>query len=63
MLWFQDICCVTIYLMDDYTRLLNKMFEDPEFKKEWDKLEPEYQAIRKQITEGLCAPLQECAEK
>lgn len=49
--------------MDDYTRLLNKMLEDPEFNKEWDNLEPEYQALRKQITEGLCAPLQECAEK
>lgn len=35
--------------MDDYTRLLNKMLEDPEFKKEWDVLEPEFQEIRGKI--------------
>lgn len=35
--------------MDDYTRLLNKVMEDPEFRKEWDALEPEFQEIKRKI--------------
>ena len=32
--------------MDDFTRLLNESLKNPEFKKEWDALEPEYQVMR-----------------
>lgn len=31
--------------MDDFTRYLNKKLENPEFKKEWDSLETEYQIM------------------
>ena len=32
--------------MDDFTRLLNESLKNPEFKKEWEALEPEYQVMR-----------------
>lgn len=32
--------------MDDFTRLLNESLKDPEFKKEWEALDPEYQVMR-----------------
>ena len=32
--------------MDDFTRLLNESLKNPEFKKEWDALDPEYQVMR-----------------
>ncbi|MBQ9070818.1 MAG: helix-turn-helix transcriptional regulator [Clostridia bacterium] len=30
----------------NFRETLNKQFENPEFKKEWDALEPEYQIIK-----------------
>jgi len=35
--------------MDDLDRLLNKKLKDPEFKKEWDKLELRYAVIKQLI--------------
>ncbi|HIP26521.1 MAG TPA: XRE family transcriptional regulator [Flavobacteriaceae bacterium] len=35
--------------MDDLDRLLNKKLKEPEFKKEWDKLELRYAVIRQLI--------------
>ncbi len=35
--------------MDDLDRLLNKKLKEPEFKKEWDKLELRYGVIRQLI--------------
>ncbi len=35
--------------MDDFTRYLNKKLEDPEFKKEWDALETEYQIMHEMM--------------
>lgn len=35
--------------MSDYRKYLNKKLKDPEFKKEWDELEPEYNLIRAMI--------------
>ena len=35
--------------MDDFTRYLNKKLEDPEFKKEWDTLETEYQIMHEMM--------------
>ena len=35
--------------MDDLDRLLNKKLKEPEFKKEWDKLELRYVVIRQLI--------------
>ena len=35
--------------MDDLDRLLNKKLNEPEFKKEWDKLELRYAVIRQLI--------------
>ena len=32
--------------MDDLDRLLSKKLKEPEFKKEWDKLELKYTVIR-----------------
>ncbi|MCR5596606.1 MAG: helix-turn-helix transcriptional regulator [Lachnospiraceae bacterium] len=32
-----------------YREFLNEKLEDPEFKKEWDELEPEYQLIKAMI--------------
>lgn len=36
--------------MDDLTRLLNEELKDPEFRKEWEALEPEYQVVKAMIT-------------
>ena len=35
--------------MSDYRKYLNKKLKNPEFKKEWDELEPEYNLIRAMI--------------
>ena len=35
--------------MDDFKKFLTSQLENPEFKKEWDKLEPEYQIMRAMI--------------
>ena len=35
--------------MDDLDRLLNRELQDPEFKKEWDKLELRYAVIKQLI--------------
>ena len=35
--------------MDDFTRYLNKKLEDPEFKKEWDAHETEYQIMHEMM--------------
>jgi len=35
--------------MDDFTRYLNKQLEDPEFKKEWDALQPECDMVKAMI--------------
>ena len=32
--------------MSDFRKYLNKKLEDPEFRKEWTELEPEYNLIR-----------------
>jgi transcriptional regulator with XRE-family HTH domain len=35
--------------MSDFSKYLNEQLKDPEFKAEWDALEPEYQIIRAMI--------------
>ena len=35
--------------MSDFRKYLNKKLKDPAFKKEWDKLDPEYNLIRSMI--------------
>lgn len=35
--------------MKNFRELLNTKLENPEFKKEWDALEPEYDAIREML--------------
>ena len=35
--------------MDDFTRYLNKKLENPEFRKEWDSLETEYQIMHEMM--------------
>ncbi len=35
--------------MSDFRKYLDEQFKDPEFKSEWDELEPEYQVIRAMI--------------
>ena len=35
--------------MDDFTRYLNRKLDDPEFKKEWDALETEYQIMHEMM--------------
>ncbi len=35
--------------MSDFREYLNKQLEDPEFKKEWNDLEPEFNAIQAMI--------------
>lgn len=35
--------------MDDFTRYLNRKLENPEFRKEWDSLETEYQIMREMM--------------
>lgn len=32
-----------------FDELLERRLQDPDFKKEWDKIQPEMNAIRKQI--------------
>ena len=32
--------------MDDFTKLLNENLQNPEFREEWESLEPEYQVMR-----------------
>ena len=32
--------------MDDFRKFLNKQLEDPDFRKEWDEMEPEYQIMK-----------------
>ena len=39
--------------MDDFTRLLNESLKDPEFRKEWDALEGEYQVMKAMIDASL----------
>jgi len=35
--------------MSDFRKYLNKKLKNPAFKKEWDKLDPEYNLIRSMI--------------
>ena len=35
--------------MDDFRKFLNKQLEDPDFRKEWDDMEPEYQIMKAMI--------------
>ncbi len=35
--------------MDDFTKYLNKKLENPEFRKEWDSLETEYQIMHEMM--------------
>ena len=35
--------------MDDFTRSLNENMKDPEFRKGWDVLEPEFRTIRNEL--------------
>lgn len=35
--------------MNDFKKFLTSQLENPEFKKEWDKLEPEYQIMSAMI--------------
>ena len=35
--------------IDDFKKFLTSQLENPEFKKEWDKLEPEYQIMSAMI--------------
>ena len=35
--------------MDDFREFLNKQLEDPDFRKEWDEMEPEYQIMKAMI--------------
>lgn len=35
--------------MDDFTKTLNEQLKDPEFKKEWDVLQPERELISSMI--------------
>ena len=35
--------------MDDFRKFLNKQLEDPDFRKEWDEMEPEYQIMKAMI--------------
>ena len=35
--------------MDDFRKFLNKQLEDPDFSKEWDEMEPEYQIMKAMI--------------
>ena len=39
--------------MDDFTGLLNESLKDPEFRKEWNALEPEYQEMKAMIDAPL----------
>ena len=35
--------------MDDFEEYLEKQLKNPEFRKEWERLEQEYQGAREQI--------------
>ena len=35
--------------MDDFRKFLNKQLEDPDFRKEWEEMEPEYQIMKAMI--------------
>ena len=35
--------------MDDFRKFLNKQLEDPDFRKKWDEMEPEYQIMKAMI--------------
>ena len=35
--------------MDDFRKFLNKQLKDPDFRKEWDEMEPEYQIMKAMI--------------
>ena len=35
--------------MDDFRKFLNKQLEDPDFRKEWDEMESEYQIMKAMI--------------
>ena len=35
--------------MDDFRKFLNKQLEDPDFRKGWDEMEPEYQIMKAMI--------------
>ncbi len=36
-------------MRDDFDRLLDEQIENPEFKREWDALEPEFNIIQAMI--------------
>ena len=36
---------IKVHLMDDFDKYLNEQLQNPEFKKEWDENELEYQLI------------------
>ena len=36
---------IKVYLMDDFDKYLNEQLQNPEFKKEWDENELEYQLM------------------
>lgn len=38
--------------MSDYRELLEERLKDPAFKKEWEKIQPEMESIRKSIDES-----------
>lgn len=35
--------------MDDFEKLLSKKMKNPEFKAEWNRLEPEYQIVKAMV--------------
>ena len=39
--------------MDDFRKFLNKQLEDPDFRKEWDEMEPEYQIMKAMIASRM----------
>ena len=51
--------------MDDFRRFLNKQLEDPDFRKEWDETEPEYQIMKAMIAARMEAGItqQQLSEK
>lgn len=51
--------------MSEFRKLLNEQLEDPEFKKEWDDLQPEMDVIRAMIDNRIAQNLtqKELAER
>ncbi len=51
--------------MSEFRELLNEQLEDPEFKKEWDDLQPEMDVIRAMINNRIAQNLtqKELAER